>query len=327
MNLLEMTNQVCADTGYLDTDDVTYAKTALRQRDDLLWRMGLWKDSLVQATLTLNPETDEDVADGVVYLPEVIERVVGVRATNNSVEVNPIELYYRIDFDQFTQEGTPLEFAKLSPAWFTWRTAGGATYLALTSAAGDNGTSVQIHWLDAFANRHVTTAAVDDVGSVQLEPETDANGDGLVLVESVFKPTTTAALTFYAEGSPSDPIKTMAASATASPKRQRIRIFPKPTLSTAIKVLGKAAYVPLTFDQQEPKITGSHLALQAFAKHLLLKRGGENGAAADMLTEALGLLEALKKEEMVQEAYNNRITPSYGYGEAYFGPSREGCWI
>jgi len=141
-----------------------------------------------------------------------------------------------------------------------------------------------------------------------------------IAVEAMYKKTTAGDVSLNPQlfGDPAG--GTLLLSDTKSPTYQRIRVFPMPTAAVGIKVLAKAAYVPLDFDQQAPLITGSHLALMAFAKHMLLKRGGENGAALDAVAEAMSLLETLKKEELIQEAHNQRIIPDSGYGDAYFGP-------
>lgn len=421
MNLAEMAAQICADTGYLDTDDVTFAKQALRQRDDLLWRMGLWKDSLVQVNLTVDPENNEDHAEGVIYLPAGVERVIGVRTADHALNVSGLETFFRAGFDAFGQTGEPWEFAKLRPGWFTWR---GFQGLQLATAAGDSTQTMRVKWRDDAGTEH--TDALQDGGQLTSTPtSTDKSGmlvsaagvvtlNGLLIaadetyngkpiylsgtaaisggtlsgsggqihwdgsmwqagvlisgafgdyygsndavatpdlvttwidqgdptlptvtaqyrlnieVYALYKPTTSAAVSLNPILSGDAAGGTLPAADTASPVYQRIRLLPKPTAETAIKILAKAAYVPLDFDQAEPQITGSHLALMAFAKHSLRKRGGEHGAAAEDLNEAMGLLETLKKEEMQQEAHNQRIIPAYGYGDQFFGPGRDGFFV
>ncbi len=410
MNLTQMAAQVCADTGYVDNDDVTFAKQALRQRDDLIYRMGLWKDSLVQVNLTVDPENNEDHAEGVIYLPEVVERVIAVRTNDMPVLVGGLETFYRAVFDQFAQTGTPWEFAKLNPGWFTWR--GGAGLRLLAADAGDAAVNIRIVWRDSQGVRYATNyqsgAQLLDSGPTTLEVTgaglaavngtytfdadsttgyfiNDADpaiydawaGDpwGLVYastiayqtgvpglaplisspvrtyttygpgggiapaptvaygekakieVEAVFKPATTGAVSLNPWFAGEDAGGTLAAADTASPKYQRIRLLPIPQAETTLKILAKAKYVPLDFDQAEPQVTGSHLALMAFAKHALRKRGGEHGAARDDLEEAMALVETLKKEEMQQEASHPVILPASGYGDAFFGPGRDGFFV
>lgn len=135
MNRDAIIAQACADTGYEEPDDVSYAEGALQKRDEGLWQMGLWKDLVVQVNLTIDPENDEDHAEGVVYLPEVIDRVMGVRTDCNSVWVNALETFYRVDLNQFNSTGIAVEFAKLRPGWFTWRGIGG---LVINNNIADN---------------------------------------------------------------------------------------------------------------------------------------------------------------------------------------------
>lgn len=323
MNLTDMAAQVCADTGYLDTDDVAYAKTTLRQRDDMLWRMGLWKDSLAQLNLTVDPVNNADHAAGIIYVPELIERVVAVRTLDQWLRVSGLETFYRVDFDKFGATGSPYEFAKLAPAWFRVNLhTYGSDYLAFRpDSTADNNVQLQVTWYDQENVRYVQTLTALGI----MQPPSTAS-DSIVTIESVFKPTTNGAIGIYPEGLDTA-LATLAAADTKSPTKQRIRIFPIPTVAGGLKLLGKVAYVPLTFDQQEPRITGSHLELMAFAKHQLLKRGGENGAAADLLLEGQALLDTLKKEELLQEANNQRIMPDTGYGDIYFGPGRDGFWV
>lgn len=326
MNLSEMVAQICADTGYLDTDDVAFAKTALRQRDDLLYRMGLWKDSLVQVNLTVDPTTNDDHAEGVIYLPEVIERVIAVRTADTAVNVSGLETFYRIPFDKFSQTGLPWEFAKLRPGWFTWRAATGEAnpYIAFFSrAAADASAAMRIVWFDANGEQQVTNGNL----TIPATPTDLQLESSRIEISAAFKPVTAGAVALYSSTPGEDAFKILAAETTASPRYQRIRIIPIPQAATGLKILGKAKYVPLDFDQQEPQVTGSHLALMAFAKHALRKRGGEHGAAADDLQEAMGLMEVLKREELQQEANNQRIIPESGYGDAFFGPGRDGFFV
>lgn len=410
MNLSQMVEQICQDTGYLDTDDRAFARTALRQRDDLLWRMGLWKDALVQVNLTVDPTTNADHAEGVIYLPEVIERVVAVRTADQAINVSGLETFYRVPYDKFSQTGLPYDFAKLNPGWFTWR---GYLGLKLVTVAGDNTQRMRVKWRDDLGRQYTQSLTNDQLISstaLSTAPKMDtivlvsgagtaaANGvyvgsgttftqvedaryritsdgsGGLILVlnptpetaeilythedstdvesgawvaelgtapvptviyapesrievESLFKQVTVGDVALNPQTVGDAAGATVALADTASPRYQRIRLLPIPQASTALKVLGKAKYVPLDFDQQEPQVTGSHLALMAFAKHALRKRGGEHGAAQDDLQEAMGLLEVLKREEMQQEANNQRIIPSHGYGDAFFGPGRDGFFV
>lgn len=325
MNLADMVTQVGLDTGYLDTDDVSYARTALRQRDELLWRMGLWKDSLVQVTVAVDPENNEDHAEGVLYLPAIVERVVAVRTADTFLRVSGLETFYRADYDKFIQTGVPVEFAKLAPAWFTARHSPAPFWVAFYSQdPTDAGVNVRIIWRDADDERHVLDGALSAPGD---EPALEC-WSTKVTIEALFKPVTTYPVYGYTYNSIyADGWVNVAAADTRSPMYQRIRIFPIPTAAGSLRVLAKANYVPLTFDQQEPAITGSHLCLMAFAKHLLYKRGGESVPAGEALQEAMGLLETLKREEMQQEANNQRIIPDSGFGEAFFGPGRDGYFL
>ena len=121
MNLTELVDLVCLESGYNDAGDVAAAKKFFRHWDEHIWNAALWKGALAACDVAVDPETDLNHAAGVVVLPEGADRVVAVRTETNSVRVMSEEHYYRVDADNFVNDGTPVEFHHLPPAWFTWR--------------------------------------------------------------------------------------------------------------------------------------------------------------------------------------------------------------
>jgi hypothetical protein len=390
MNLETLVERACLESGYNDTDDVTAAEKFARHWDEHIWNAALWKDALVACEVAIDPTTNDDHADGVVYLPEVIDRVVAVRCAANQIQVTGQEHYYRMDYDAFTAEGAPIEFNILPPAWFTWRWSDAVNYLTVSGAAGDATTAIKIVWVDGTGKRTVTETTVG--AAAQLEP---ADEDKITVL-AVYKETTTdevviasntseainsftnnsswtvellgyvgvdtvytrsgiapgetvtfetavesvtaerdiggvtgqnnpyypapvaltleAVFLFSTAEATDTTVGTLSASDTRSPSYQRLRLFPKPTTAFTLKVLGKAKYEPLEFDQQEPALRNCINALLAFMRGSLKRRGGEIGAAQLEFQEGNALLNQVMQIEAVQAANNQRFMPAEGYG-------------
>ena len=395
MNLETLVERACLESGYNDTDDVTAAEKFARHWDEHIWNAALWKDALVACDVAVDPTTNDDHAEGVVFLPEVIDRVVAVRCAANQIVVTGQEHYYRMDYDSFTAEGAPIEFNILPPAWFTWRWSDAVNYLTVTGAAGDASAAIKIVWVDGTGKRTVTETTVG--AAAQLEPADEDR----VTVLAVYKATTTEAvtigeavltidpyegsygdepnnyanffaleagreytltpsipengynaiingaavamqtnvpITFTAEtssiqvyGFPNQSVQaalvsvpneyTIAGADTRSPRYQRLRLFPIPSAAITLKVLGKAKYEPLEFDQQEPALRNCANALLAFMRGSLKRRGGEIGAAQLEFEEGNALLRQVMQIEALQAANNQRFMPAEGYGPEHgLGP-------
>jgi hypothetical protein len=189
----------------------------------------------------------------------------------------------------------------------------------------NTGTVLRSKLTDNFASPDLVTGWYDIPTNPPVEGQIVRVAPSLIVVESMFKPTTAGAVSLEPQYADDPDGGTLEATETRSKIHQRVRVFGIPQTSIPIKVLGKAVYEPLNFDQQEPKITGSHLALMALVKYDLRVRGDQIGAAQNDLQEYTALLDTLKKEEMQQEAYNTRIIPSYGMGPEYgIGPLQSG---
>lgn len=163
MTLEELVDYVCTQSGLIENDDREFCRKAISKRYELIFNSYLWKDALVGVNVSVDPENDENHAEGIVLLPEDIDRVVAVRtnatsasaiATNgNSLRVQGLEYFYRIDYDRFSQTGCPVEFSILYPIWFVWR---GYTGLQVEAAnPADYETDIKIVWRDGSGRRYV----------------------------------------------------------------------------------------------------------------------------------------------------------------------------
>lgn len=134
MNRSEIVDFCTKKTQLVQTDDVEFAQLATSRRYELIYNAYLWKDSLVMVQMPFDATTDADNAEGILVLPQMIDRVVAIRSQTQSVRVQELEYYYRIDYDAFSQGttnvyGAAAEFSILSPIWFVWRGYAGLSVL------------------------------------------------------------------------------------------------------------------------------------------------------------------------------------------------------
>jgi hypothetical protein len=113
-----------------DTDDVAAAQMFLQRRLEMIWNSALWRDSLLEATLTINPDDTTTLSDSywisersVLLLPAAIEKVIAARLNTNILEASSLESYYRTDTDWLDYQGTPFEFQVLKPVVMEWASA------------------------------------------------------------------------------------------------------------------------------------------------------------------------------------------------------------
>ena len=153
-----------------------------------------------------------------------------------------------------------------------------ADYAAGTAA------TVKVTWRDS-TDRYTTTAVLP----ITVTP---ADAQGVIEIESVFKPATQGNLTVTIN----DPlpasrlIGSLAPTVLQSPSFQRLRIFPVPTAATTLNVLGKKPFVPLAFPTEIPAIRNLDNCLIAFAMGDMLERARQFGKAQQQYTEAAALL-------------------------------------
>lgn len=146
MNLETLAERACLESGYNDASDVAAAKKFARHWDEHIWNAALWKDSLAEYRVTLDPDgytpgSNYIPSKGVLLLPKDMDRVIGVRTADNQVLIEAQESFYRMDYDVFAQEGKPLRFAMLEPA--VWEVDGPEDFLLHRFDAGDSNSTVE----------------------------------------------------------------------------------------------------------------------------------------------------------------------------------------
>lgn len=143
MTLTDLANHICTQCGMADSDDVSAAQMFLQRRLEMIWNSALWRDSLLEATLTINPDDTTTLADSywisersVLLLPAAIEKVIAARLNTNTLEAASLESYYRTDTDWLDYQGTPCEFQILKPVVMEWAAAQVLSALDTNAADG-----------------------------------------------------------------------------------------------------------------------------------------------------------------------------------------------
>lgn len=196
MTLLELAQYICGKVNQTEAEDVAACRQFLTRRHELIWHEDLWKDSLVEYRLTLDPDPDHYTvaspwlpAKGVLLLPPIIQRVMAVRTSRSKLNVQRQECYYRTDYDAFVNRGAPAEYVLLSPCVWEWNSG---ELLLVKREDMDGGQTLSADLLDsdsAGVSRATVSLAADWAELGQSER-----------VDAVIKPTTNAAVSVGAAG-------------------------------------------------------------------------------------------------------------------------------
>jgi hypothetical protein len=121
MTLTQLADFVCAKVNQQQDEDKAICKDFLRRRLDMIWNDALWKDTLIEYSVAIDPTAiyaPDSVylpTKGVLLLPLEFDRVLAVRTGERALNVVRPEMYYRRDIDVFNKSGTPWEFIVLPP--------------------------------------------------------------------------------------------------------------------------------------------------------------------------------------------------------------------
>lgn len=166
MNRAQLVDYITTQTGLIAPEDIAACQKFVSKRYELIYNSFLWKDTLGGVNINIDP-ADANNKEGIVLLPEVIDHVVAIRQPSNSLRVYGMDDFYRIDYDQFTQQGSAWKFALLSPLWFIWRGVEGLTL----NAAQDSVIPFKITWRDETGAQFVNTYTnMADFNSTNLGP-------------------------------------------------------------------------------------------------------------------------------------------------------------
>ncbi|MDE2105573.1 MAG: hypothetical protein KGL39_50570, partial [Patescibacteria group bacterium] len=104
MNLTQLAAHICEQAAMNDTDDVSAAMMFLQRRLEMIWNSQLWRSSLVEATLTVNPDGTTNMPTAIwlpsaatLLLPPAFASVIAIRTDSHAMNVASLESYFRSD--------------------------------------------------------------------------------------------------------------------------------------------------------------------------------------------------------------------------------------
>lgn len=308
MNLADMADHICEKVRKTDSDAVAACKGFIKQRDQMLWDKHLWRDSVMEfqkavgpAMLGVYPDEVALAAQGVVYLPPVLDRVLAMRMTDRPLPVQNVENYFRGSLDEFAQTGDPVKFSLLSPVAAAFATI--PTLLQVNNLdPADNGQVIEVRTLtkgtSAFGARSTTVTLNGALQTVSTYVDE---------VLGMERPPGVGTIALYRDGVAN--VTSLSASQTRLPVYQRVRLTPAPTTDITIRVLAKQKYLPLVSDYEEPRLRQAENVLIALVMGDMFVRAGQIGASNQFYTEGMALLEQLGNIEFHQQANRQRLVP------------------
>ena len=186
MTLTQLADYVCLKVNQQEPEDKTACKGFLQRRLEMIWNDQLWKDSIVEYAVAIDPESTYTPASvylptkGVLLLPTEISRVLAVRTTERALRVARHEVYYRQDPDTFNATGVPLDFVLLSAC--VWEFDSNAHISLFRSDEADNG-SVSLDLLDTNNGTDIARTSVTLTASETLVGEVER-------IDAIIKSTT-----------------------------------------------------------------------------------------------------------------------------------------
>lgn len=155
MILNDLANLICTKVRQSETEDVAACKSFLTRRHEQIWNDQLWKDSLIDWNYALPSSTTPYTPTSVwlpttqdLILPAAFGRVIGVRTDTRRLNVQSQEVYYRTDYNAFSNQGTLIEFLVLPKCVWEFD-SGQPQQLQLTFGQQDNGLTINADVLEA----------------------------------------------------------------------------------------------------------------------------------------------------------------------------------
>ena len=182
MTLLDMANFVCAKVRQSDALAVTRCKEFLRRRYEMIYADQLWRASLYThhfsvpnaLVLDFTPNITTTGEEGMYFMPELVDRVLAVRADDAQVDVIDELMLYRGSLNQYEEEGDATKFSILSPAIF-WVASPNLDNMPAQFSGLDTNETLTVRWIDGQDIRHTTVVTAASGAAAFATPD-DAKG-------------------------------------------------------------------------------------------------------------------------------------------------------
>lgn len=310
MNLAAIADHVCTKTGKTDTESVAACKSYIRQRHEMIYDAGLWKDTVgTDFTASVEAEATE------VILPWECARplVCWKSGSNLGIDVMSLVGAAIVSPASLSTVGGSLRFAEIdSVGW--------------VHSLGDNGSTLLFY----NTSSDVVTVSISGIKSIGYpdysETETltlptsgGTSSSAWRHISRMSKPIIDGALLVtqtldgeeYSFGWPGE---------IEEASFSRLRLINPQAEAFTLAIIGKKRFRQMNLDTDAPMIRGIDNALIAFATADMLERGRQYAKAQAKVAEATQLVQLAKDVERGQAASSEQIIPEpyVQEGEGYW---------
>lgn len=313
MNLGSMATFITSKLGKSDAASVALCKGFIRQRHEMVYDSGLWKDSLVIKCFDLptrdatdsNPYT-EDISSSIYEmefaLPYEIARPIDVIYNSNHIGARDMQFMFASQPSDIKGAGVPVSFTEIEPVAVSKLTTNEPFKVQLKAYvnAADNGVAMHFKGIlnDLPVHEDLSLANGNYYGSQDF--------DTLLYVS---KPVTSGEVLF-SNGSSTETIP--AEETKYSLVRLRLNLQPTYVSGETIPlvVLGKKRIRPMRHDSDEAQIRNIDNALIAFTEGDMLERGRQYGKAQIKYSEGTQMVQLAQDVERGQSAAVSVLHPN-----------------
>lgn len=331
MTLAEIAQLACDKVRKNSPEALALAARFTRARYQQLFNDHLWRDSLSVYAFVLDPEGDSEsptglnavltdlAIAGIYLLPPSVQRVLAVRsaaidavpwtsgsrttaAPNLAWQGHDLSRYWLSSYDAFAAAGTAAEFVARGAV--VSLSLSNDTVTLSSNAGDDAGQTVQVEWTDSLRNERTTSTLTLTTANT---PITLGNAREILSVShAALAGTLTLAIG-------SDTIATVPPGATAGALRIPLELFPKPTTTSAFRVLAKRTPLPLTGDNDQPDVRGLDRPLLEYVTGDLREWMGQVATAQVSVRAGNAALAQLLATELIARPDNPCIVPENGF--------------
>lgn len=314
MTLASLADFVCKKVGKTDATSVGICKDFLRQRHEMIYDTGLWKDSVKIEQFCLktkdSPDTNPYTSDSTTSfgyeqeatLPYEIARPIAVLYETDLLSCRDLQALVRIQPEAMFNEGIPASYTEIEPIAFDKSTSTDPfrVMLRLRNSSSDEGKSVYFKGIKDGrpVSETLTLQSTSYYGSTEFDE-----------VHYVSKPVTSGIVRI----SNGVTTQTIPAEETRfSLCRIRLNLVPRYVTGeeVCLIVVGKKRLRPLRNDNDEPQIRGIDNALIAYAEGDMLERQRQFGKAQVKFGEASSLLDVVRDLERGQSSAVSILQPN-----------------
>lgn len=314
MTLASIADFVCKKVGKTDAASVSICKDFIRQRHEMIYDTGLWKDSIKiqQFALTTkdSPDTNPYTADAdnpyayeqEITLPYEIARPISVVYETTVMTYRDLQALVRIHPESLFDEGVPATYTEIEPIAFGKSTSTDPFRVLLRARSNSADDGKTIYFKGILDGNPVGESFVLGTSARYGAQEFDE-------VHYISKDVTSGTVT-VSNGATDQVIP--AEETRYSLCRLRLNLVPEYVASETVNliVVGKKRLRPLRNDYDEPQIRGIDNALIAYAEGDMLERSRQFGKAQVKYGEASSLLDVVRDLERGQSSAVSVLQPN-----------------